>query len=76
MARRSTRHPVTVHLPFSDDRQMAEYWGREVASAIKAAVANPHPTTAWDHDLEQAVRSAKMAAWRAGKVKGKRWHIP
>lgn len=43
----------------------AAYWGEECRRAIQQAVAYPRPVTIWDHDLDHAVRTAKMAAYHA-----------
>lgn len=71
MARRVTRHPTTVRVPFGDRRAMAAHWGLEAVRAIRDAIATPAPATIYDLDLEHAIRSARVAAWHALRVLGK-----
>lgn len=65
--RKGTRHPVTVHLPFTDHRAMAAHWGAETAWAIRKALERP-PFVSEDLDLHHAVRCARFAAWHAFKA--------
>lgn len=53
-------------------RALAAYHGDECLKAIRAAVANPHPTTVQDHDLLHAVRMARSAFAHAAKAKKER----
>lgn len=52
----------------SDQRGWAQHWGGEAVGAIRRAVADPHPTTIVDLDLEHAVRAARMAFYHAARA--------
>ncbi len=64
--RHTTKHPVTVQLPFDDHRAMANHWGAEAKWAIAKALQRP-PFVTEDLDLDHA-RATRMAAWHAQKV--------
>lgn len=53
-----------------DDRGWAAHWGAEAVRSIAAAVANPHPATIADLDMNHAVRAAKLAWWHSCRAGG------
>jgi uncharacterized UPF0146 family protein len=52
---------ITERLAFNDHHAMAAHWGEQTVRAIRAAIAQPHPTTSEDYDLTYAVRCARHA---------------
>lgn len=53
----------------NNHRAWLAYWADELVRAIARAVANPAPTTVWDHDMLQVIRCARSAHGRAIRVR-------